>query len=65
MKLHFATILAREPGSAASELNAFLARHRVVGAEKHLVGEPGSARPGWMRTRESSPFVCDLSRSRS
>lgn len=43
MKLHFATIPAREPGSAASELNAFLAQHRVVGVEKHLVGEPGSA----------------------
>lgn len=43
MKLHFATVPARDPGDAAVELNTFLARHRVVGVEKHLVGETGAA----------------------
>lgn len=55
MKLHFAAIPARDPGTTVDELNAFLSSHRIVGVEKHLVGEGGASYwAGWLESSSAS-----------
>lgn len=45
MPLHFFFVPARQPEPAQSELNAFLAGHRVLAVRKEWLPEPGAA--GW------------------
>ena len=45
MRFHFASIAVEDSGEAERELNTFLATHRVLGVERHLV--PDGPRSRW------------------